>query len=836
MRNGTISGMITAMRGLAVAAGIFILPGAKVLAAGDVEINETNFPNGNFRNWLQSQSYGSDDVLTQSEISDIKSIDLYNKAIKDLKGIEFFTELEDLDISCNYTLESPDLSKNTKLKNLKCYSCFKITSLDLLTNTKLEIVHCQNSGLTSLKVKGLSALQELDCAENSLESLDLSGCSSLKILNCRENSLTSLTLTGCKVLEEMDCYKNKLSSLDLSTNNALEFIDLSNNQFNKIDVSKIIALKRFNCSLNNLSSIDVSKNTALFDLSLSNNQLTGIDVSKNASLLNLYLYNNRLTNLDVSKNASLEKLDCSKNQLPKLDVSKNTKLSYLECSDNYLTELDLNNNTSLNSLYCNNNQLTKLDVELVNSIGSLYCVGNKISDLKVNPGLKYLHCANNSLKALDVTRNKYLRELVCHGNEIDTVYLYKKTYDTIKCDSTSKLLYLTPDDWEFTGFTWTGSSSTGYKDPIANFKCINIDALNHTNSYRVKTFYEAYSRQATCTDDGLIIYNVMLYNYEALDNKEHEGEITATPKALGHDWGDWKVTKKATQTSDGEETRVCKHDSSHKQIRPIPHLTPTPGGSKATLSLDKKQAEIVCGKLLTLKATLKGATGKISWKSSDTKIATVDASGKITTKQAGAVTITATAAGKSAECKVTVLYKDVTSTKDFWYAPTNYLTAKGVVKGYDKQTKFKPANDCTRAQMVTFLYRLQGEPKVKSTTCKFTDVKKTDYFFKPVIWAVEKGITTGISKTKFGPQGVCTRAQTVTFLWRMAQKPAPKAKTCKFKDVKTKDYFYKSVIWASEQKIVAGYADGTFKPQGKCLRRQMVTFLYKYDKFVNGKG
>jgi len=244
---------------------------------------------------------------------------------------------------------------------------------------------------------------------------------------------------------------------------------------------------------------------------------------------------------------------------------------------------------------------------------------------------------------------------------------------------------------------------------------------------------------------------------------------------------------------------------------------------------------VICGKIDSLKATLKGATGKISWKSSDAKIAAVDSNGKITTKQAGAVTITASAAGKSASCEVTVLYKDVTSTKDFWYDPTNYLTAKGVVKGYDKQTLFKPANDCSRAQMVTFLWRLAGEPAPKAKTTTFKDVKTKDYFYKPVLWAVEKGITTGVSKTKFNPQGICTRAQTVTFLWRMAGKPAPKAKTSKFKDVKSKDYFFKATIWASEKKIVAGYSDGTFKPQGKCLRRQMVTFLYKYDKYINGK-
>ncbi|MBO4580491.1 MAG: leucine-rich repeat domain-containing protein [Clostridiales bacterium] len=835
MRRGLSGGITAIVFTLFVSLGIILSCGATAFADGDIEINADSFKDGNFRSWVLSQSYGEDGILTQSEIADIKSIDLYNKSVKDLQGIEFFTELEILDVSCNYTLESMNLKTNTKLKDLKCYSCFKLTSLDLSANTKLETIDGDGSGLTYLNVMGLSSLQELDCHGNSLTSLDLSGCTSLKALNCSENSLTNLIVSGCTALEDMDCSINKLSNIDLSKNKALVILNLTNNQFSKVDLSRNGSLKELSCAINSLSSIDVSKNTALEKLSLSNNLLTGIDVSKNDSLLNLYLYGNQLTKLNVSKNASLERLDCAKNLLTEIDLSKNTALKYLECSDNKITDLDVSN-TALNSLYCNNNQLTSLDIEAVNSIGTLYCSGNNISDLKVNNGIKEIGCSNNRLKKLDLCRNKSLRELYCYGNEIDTVYLYKKNYDTIKYDSTSKLVYLSPEDWEFTGFTWTGSSSAGYKDPMANFKCMNIDALDHTNSYRVTYSYEAFNRPATCTNDGLVIYHAMLDNYQSLDGTKHDGEIEAAPKALGHSWGDWKVTKKPTLTSDGEETRVCKNDPSHKQTRPIPHLTPTPGSSKVTLSLDKKTADVICGKTLTLKATLKGSKTKISWRSSDTNIATVDSNGKITAKQAGSVTITASAAGKSAECKVTVLYKDVTSTKDFWYAPTNYLTAKGVVKGYDKQTKFKPANDCTRAQMVTFLYRLQGEPKVKSTTCKFTDVKKTDYFFKPVIWAVEKGITTGISKTKFGPQGVCTRAQTVTFLWRMAQKPAPKAKTCKFKDVKTKDYFYKSVIWASEQKIVAGYADGTFKPQGKCLRRQMVTFLYKYDKFVNGKG
>ena len=253
------------------------------------------------------------------------------------------------------------------------------------------------------------------------------------------------------------------------------------------------------------------------------------------------------------------------------------------------------------------------------------------------------------------------------------------------------------------------------------------------------------------------------------------------------------------------------------------------------LTLDKTQAYVVCGNKLNLKASLENSRDSITWKSSDTKVATVDAAGKVTAKMAGPVTITASASGKTVKCAVTVLYKDVTDGSKFWFEPTNYLTAKGVVKGYDKQTKFKPANDCTRAQMVTFIWRLMGEPAPKTSKCKFSDVKSSDYYYKACIWGNENGIVEGYKNGTFGPKIVCARKHAVTFLWRLAGKPDPKSKTNKFSDVKKSDYFYKATLWASEKNILAGYSDGTFRPQGDCLRRQMVTFLYKYDKYVNGK-
>ena len=253
------------------------------------------------------------------------------------------------------------------------------------------------------------------------------------------------------------------------------------------------------------------------------------------------------------------------------------------------------------------------------------------------------------------------------------------------------------------------------------------------------------------------------------------------------------------------------------------------------ISLNKTSAALACGKDLTLKATLTGISSKVKWKSSDTKVATVDSNGKVTAKMAGKVTVTATAGDHKATCFVQVLYKDVTDSGDFWYDPTYYLTDAGVVKGYDNQTKFKPANKCTRAQMVTFIWRLEGSPEPEASTCKFTDVKKGDYFYKACIWGNENHIVEGYKDGTFGPQIVCARKHAVTFLWRLADKPEPKTKTNKFKDVKKSDYFYKATLWASEKKILAGYDDGTFRPNGDCLRRQMVTFLYKYDKFINKK-
>ena len=242
-------------------------------------------------------------------------------------------------------------------------------------------------------------------------------------------------------------------------------------------------------------------------------------------------------------------------------------------------------------------------------------------------------------------------------------------------------------------------------------------------------------------------------------------------------------------------------------------------------------ASVVCGNAIDLSVENNGDSS-VTWKTSDSRIANVNEYGRVTGIKAGPATIYATVDGKTLQCKVQVLYKDVANSKEYWYTPTNYLTNWDVVKGYDNQTTFQPQNNCTRAQMVTFLWRLKGSPKPNSTKTSFKDVKKSAYYYKAVLWAVEKGITTGYSKTKFKPNNVCTRAQTVTFLWRMAGKPKAANVKNKFKDIAKSDYFYNAVLWASGKNIVAGYKNKTFRPQNKCTRAQMVTFLYKYSQNV----
>ena len=310
-----------------------LLPTA-VFAEGetDVSINETNFPDANFRTVVKEYDTDKDKNLSRAEIEAVKEIKCYHKDIRSLTGIEYFTALQ----------------------TLKCYSN-QLTSLDISGNTALESLDCADNQLTTLDVSRNTALKSLDCAKNQLTTLDVSRNTALESLNCADNQVTSLDISQNTALEYLICASNKLTALNVSGNATLKFLNCESNELTALDVNRNTALNTLNCLNNRLTSLNVSLNLNLQDLNCARNQLSALDVQKNTALKSLYCGYNQLAVLDVGQNGLLESLSCNNNLLTSLNVSQNTRLNLLHCFNNHLTSLDTSNQRWLHTLSCNNN-------------------------------------------------------------------------------------------------------------------------------------------------------------------------------------------------------------------------------------------------------------------------------------------------------------------------------------------------------------------------------------------------------------------------------------------------------------------------------------------------
>ena len=244
---------------------------------------------------------------------------------------------------------------------------------------------------------------------------------------------------------------------------------------------------------------------------------------------------------------------------------------------------------------------------------------------------------------------------------------------------------------------------------------------------------------------------------------------------------------------------------------------------KKILVLDKGKTDKLTAKIIPDNAEDK----TVSWSSSNAKVATVDSSGNVTAVNHGKAVITAkTSNGKTAACEVRVNFADVASESLYYYKPVYWAAENGITTG--SNGLFAPHNKCTREHAITFLWRMAGSPAPKSMTSKFKDItNKSSYSYKAIMWGTENGIITG-SNGVFAPNNTCTREQIVTMLWRLAGKPEPKNSVSKFKDVQNKNsYSYKAILWAAEKGITTG-ANGSFAPGKVCTRAEIVTFIYRY--------
>lgn len=208
-----------------LAEGIAALPAAET---GGIPIDPAHFPDANFLKYVEKIIDTDHSGTLSQEERNATVIYVLGMGIKDLTGIEFFPELENLDCSENQ-LTQPDVSKNPKLKRLVCYEN-KLTSLDVSGNTSLTELHCYTNQLTSLNLGENANLDILNCVVNRLTSLDLSGNANLTRLACSSNLLTSLDVSNNPTLILLDCERNLLTSLNVSKNTELDTLDCSGNK------------------------------------------------------------------------------------------------------------------------------------------------------------------------------------------------------------------------------------------------------------------------------------------------------------------------------------------------------------------------------------------------------------------------------------------------------------------------------------------------------------------------------------------------------------------------------------------------------------------------------
>ena len=427
----------------------------------DVEINETNFPDANFRSYLLSKEYGSDGVITDAEIAEITYIEVKEMNIANLKGIEFFTALAGLYCS-NNQLTALDLSKNSALVYLQC-SNNQLTSLDITKNTALAGLYCSNNQLTALDVSNNTDLTELYCEFNQLTSLNVLGCTALTDLFCYSNQLTSLDVTGCTSLGLKKEYSTEKGMISCALNrikgaamdafiaslptNASELNVIHHQDEGNVMTAAQVAAARakgwkpmaYNETDNTWLSylgegvpepapVEINE-TNFTDETFRNYVSSNFDLSHNGKLeykelISAAKINVNKMNIQSMKGVEyftdLEQLRCKNNQISSINLSKNTLLNKLDITNNQLTTLDLSKNLVMEYLYVEGNQLTALDVSKNTALTELDCDDNQLTTLDVskNTALTSLNCSNNQLTALNVSGCTALWLLDCYQNKI----------------------------------------------------------------------------------------------------------------------------------------------------------------------------------------------------------------------------------------------------------------------------------------------------------------------------------------------------------------------------------------------------------------------------------
>ena len=797
-------------------------------ASGEVAISEETFPDANFRAYVLTLPGAEDAVLNAEELAAITKISCSGikkddkEKIETLKGIEHFTALKELDCSGN-VLAQVDLSANTALTVLNC-SQNPLAALDVRALTELKKLNTSFTDLTALNVSANPALKELDCSHANLAALDVAVNRELLNLDCSENKLEELSVNSNSKLRELLCSGNELKTLDLSKNADLKKLVCSDNQFASIDVSCLKKLDELYCSDNQLTGLDLHENQELTYLECNNNRLTSLDLSDNNALEYFYADGNRRNVADQAVIAEV---------MPELDESKVFDLTGGRFQDGKVV-YDEGAEKLTYSYVCGNNKtidvtLAKADTtdpiityanvtfQVVNGTWSDGETADKTVQVTLSNGRGTLaadQVPTGMIANQGYGEGKWDVEPVTEENAVTEDVTYRYVFvEHEPVISYAKVTFRVVNGKWADGTTEDKVVDVTLTDGRGTLKADQIP----TGMVANEGYEGGKWNPAPETKENGIIGNVT-YTYEFAEKGAPTEPTTPTTPSEPTE----PSTEPTQPSTEPTEPSTEPTDPSKPTDPSEPTVPADPDARQYTLTFETnggtevkpvRAAENSVIDLKEYKTTRSGYTfaGWFSDKELTVKMQSVK------------LTADTTVYAKWNEGQENP-FTDVKES-DYFYQPVLWAVGEGITGGMTPTT-FGPEVSCTRAHAVTFLWSMSGKPEPKSTNNPFKDVTESDYYYKAVLWAVENGITGGMGEGIFGPNAICQRGQIVTFLWRMSGSPKATIKN-PFTDIQEKDYYYDAVLWAVEKGVTSGMAPDRFGPTSTCTRGQIVTFLWR---------
>lgn len=682
-------------------------------ASGEIAINYDNFPDSDFRELLKNVEYDLDQngSLSQEERDAVKTLNLEGLDIFSLQGLEYFTELTSLDCS-NNRLTELDISNCTKLEYLNCGFNVTLSKLNLGPNKSLNQLYCSNNCITELDLSNYTKLDTLSCGSNDMTRLNVRGCTALVHLDCAFNELTDLNISDCTELVWLNCEYNNLNELDVSHCTKLEYLRCASNNLTELDTHAIPELQHLICIYNNLEKLDVSGLLKLEYLECSYNNLKELDVTGLLLLETVYCAGNHLTKLNLNDN--LYGVYCAENSLtvPGDSLSWTTsgtwQFNMLELigeedigkvelttegavlSGGIVTFTDSSRPESLTYNYSmgdgyNRKMSVTLFFESAETPVHTHSWGSGVvtkAATCVAEGVRTYTC-----QTCGATRTETIAKTSSHawGSAVVTkaatcASTGVRTYTCRDCGTTrtETIAKITSHTWG----NWTTVSAATVFAPETQRRVCSLCGTAETRTYGTKL-----TPTATVTAQSV-----------PLKLKQSTTKL----KVSGLAAGDYVVSWKSSNTSVVKVNSSGKLTAGNKTGKAVVTATLV-SGKKVNIKVTtqknavkttkitglSKKVKLEKGKKTTLKPVITPitSTDKVTYSSSNKKVATVSSKGVVTAKKSGTAKITVKSGSKKFVVTVTV---PKTATQEIRNVPETVTIKKG--KTYTLKAKRYPSN------------------------------------------------------------------------------------------------------------------------------------------------